>query len=429
MPFRPRSTDGETSSPTGASHRNLNRLSWLRWVVLGAMAATIALVRLVLDRELPVVQLAACLAAGAALNLWTTWRLRRPDPVTEREMFVQLLGDTAILTGVLYFSGGWSNPFVSLYLLPIVIAATLLSSRAAWGMAAITFLCYTTLGFYSTQPSHMHHAPASDFDLHVVGMWASFTLSAAAIAYFVVRMSASLRDRDRRLASERERALRDQHVLALGTLAAGAAHQLGTPLATMAVLLREMQIDRPDDAELGSDLQRLRRQVDECKSIISDLAAAAGQSRGEGGRVQRLDEFLAATVASWRTLRPGIGIATHFEGPRPAPSILADQTLGHTLVTLLNNAADASRDGIEMSGVWTPERLTVEIRDQGAGIPEPVLSQAGKRPVTTKTDGHGVGLLIANAALERFGGSVTLANRREGGACTRVELPLGALGA
>jgi two-component system sensor histidine kinase RegB len=276
---------------------------------------------------------------------------------------------------------------------------------------------------------HVHHGEDGGFGLHVLGMWVSFVLSAGVIAWFVVRMAASLRDRDRELAAARERALRDQHVLALGTLAAGAAHQLGTPLATMAVMLRELEHEFRNDPDLGTDLRDVRQQVDQCKSIISDLVAAAGQTRGEGGRAEAIDTFLATTVETWRLQRPGIELSLRLDGSTPPPRILAERTLGHTLVTLLNNAADASGEDLEMQGYWTTDQLTVEIRDRGDGLAPATLSRVGRMPVSTKPEGHGVGLLIANAALERFGGRVTLTSRTDRGTCTRIELPLSGLAA
>lgn len=409
-----------------ANRRHLRRLVLLRWIALATMAATIAVTRGVFEFALPLLPLSLIVLAAALLNGWTHWRIARPWRVRSREVLAQLLADTGALAAVLYFTGGWSNPFVSLFLLPLVMAATLLSQRHAWTMAAATFLCYSLLGFFYEPLPHAHHGDTGDFGLHVLGMWVSFTLSAGVIAWFVARMAASLRERDRELAAARERALRDQQVLALGTLAAGAAHQLGTPLATMAVMLRELEHDNVDDPVLAMDLVQLRRQVDECKTIISDLVAAAGQSRVEGGRAEAVDTFLARTVENWRALRPGVEVSIALDGTGPAPRILAERTLGHTLITLLNNAADASDQGIEMAGTWTEQLLTVEIRDRGTGLPAGLLDRVGRVPVTTKGDGHGVGLMIANAAMERLGGRVTHSNRADGGACTRMELPLAA---
>ena len=407
-----------------AGRRQLRRLISLRWVALATMTGIIAIAHSALDFALPLLPLTVVVVSGALMNAWTRWRLTREWSVGAHEVLLHLLADTALLTAALYFSGGWSNPFVSMFLLPLVIAATSLAPRHAWIMAGATFLCYSLLGFWYVPLPHMHHGETGDFDLHVLGMWVSFVISAGVIAYFVVRMAASLRERDQELAEARERALRNQHVLALGTLAAGAAHQLGTPLATMAVVVQEIVRDRSDDVALTGELRQLRAQIDECKSIISDLVAVAGQSRGESARAESFDRFLRGTVESWRVLRPGVDVALSLDGTTPAPRIVAERTLGHTLITLLNNAADAAPDGIEMQGTWDDGTLAVEIRDRGKGIPPSVLSRAGKAATSTKSSGHSVGLLIANAALERYGGRVTLSNRVDGGACTRIELPL-----
>lgn len=421
---------GSTPRQLGDSTRGtLRRLSTLRWVGLAVMASAVGVASAYLDLELPLAPLFAVLAAAAGLNLWTEWRLRRPGAVSERSVFGQLLADIGTFAGIMYFTGGWSNPFVSTFLLPLVIAATVLKARHAWAIAGATFAAYSALGFFYVPLPHLHHGGGGDFDLHVLGMWVSFVLSAGAIAYFVVKMAESLRQRDRQLAEARERALRDQQVLALGTLAAGAAHQLGTPLSTMAVMLKELAVDRVDDPSLASDLRTLRTQVDACKTIISDLVAAAGQSRIESGRAEDLQLFLERTVENWRALRPGADVTVQLEGSQPVPRIVAERSLAHTLVTLLDNAADASEEGIELRGTWTPAMLTVEIRDRGEGVAPDVLDRAGRSPLSTKPEGQGVGLMIANSALERLGGRVTLSNRVEGGACTTVLLPLSAISA
>ena len=418
-----------TAATTDSGQQSLKRLSALRWGALAAMSLTLVLARLWLDLDLPLVELSVIIVTSGLLNLRAAWRARAGTAVGEREIFGHLLADTATLAAVLYFSGGWANPFVSMFLLPLVVAATILTPRHAWYMAGATLAAYTGLGFFFRPLPHMHHGLAGDFDLHVLGMWVSFVLAAGAIAYFVVRMAASLRERDRELAQAREKALRDQHVLTLGTMAAGAAHQLGTPLSTMAVMLQELGRDRADDATLATDLALLRRQVDACKAIISDLVASAGQSRSEGGNVQPLDAVLEAAADNWRVLRPGVEVEVRLEGPRPAPLILADRSVSQTLTTLLDNAADASPEGIVLQARWTAIDLCVEITDRGAGVRPEILDVAGRAPHSTKGAGRGVGLLIANAALERLGGRVTLSNRQGGGARTTMELPLSALAA
>lgn len=415
-------------APNPGTHTGtLARLAGLRWMALAAMAATMAWAAFGLRMELPLPPLALIVCSLVLLNLRTAWRTRHPRPVSHAEVLGHLLADVAALALVLYFTGGWANPFVSLFLLPVVIGATVLPAAHAGGLALATLAAYTTLGFHHVPLPHLHHEGGTDdFDLHLLGMWASFVLSAGVVAGFVVRLSASLRARDRELAEARERALRDQHVLALGTLAAGAAHRLGTPLGTMAVLLKDMAADAPDPAA-AADLSVLRTQVEACKGIVSDLLASAGRSRPEDGRAETVDRFLVRTVEAWQALRPGVRLHLKPVGPVPGPTILADRSLGDALQSLLDNAADASPDGIEMEARWSGGTLVVEIRDRGQGVPEHVLARAGLEATSTKPDGHGVGLMIASSALERFGGRVRLRNRGAGGACTVMELPLGGL--
>ena len=168
-------------------------------------------------------------------------RLRRKLPVSSVEFFAQLMVDVFALTALLYFSGGSTNPFISLYLLPLTIAAAALPWAYTWVMAAITISCYTLLLFYYVPLPHDHEEHNSEFNLHVSGMWLAFVLSTVLIAWFVVKMGISIRERDKDLASAREQALRNEQLIALGTLAAGAAHELGTPLATMAIVSGELQ--------------------------------------------------------------------------------------------------------------------------------------------------------------------------------------------
>ncbi|MCA3135031.1 MAG: HAMP domain-containing histidine kinase [Rhodocyclaceae bacterium] len=418
------------AAPPGEDARPmLRRLFQLRWLALVALAAVAAVSGVLSEASLPVFILAAVGVAVAALNGYTGWRLRQPAPVDDSVLLAHLALDTGAIAAVLRFTGGWTNPFCSLLLLPLVIAATALPSRRVWVIAALALGSYTLLGMLEPPVGHIHLGEGVDFGLHVLGMWISFVLSAGVVVSVVTRMAVSLRERDRRLAEARERAMRDQQVLALGTLAAGTAHELGTPLATMAVIARELELSLGERPDLAADARLLRQQVEHCKSAISGLAAAAGQQRAERTGSLPLDQYLARAIEGWQVLRPGVALRCRLSGEGPAPRIADERTLGQTLVSLLNNAADASPAGVEIDGRWRPDHLTLEIRDQGAGLPEAVARVAGRTPVSTKPQGMGIGLLLASSAIERFGGRIQLLDRDGGGALTRVELPLAPLAA
>jgi two-component system sensor histidine kinase RegB len=410
-------------SSLDTGHRNLWRVVALRWSALAALAVLLAVSHWQFALALPWSALAVVVAVAAAINVATQLRLRHRHAVSEIEVAAQLLVDVAVLATTLGLTGGWANPFVSLFLLPVIIAATLLATRFAWVVTATAFAGYSLLGFVARPLPHLH-GEVGDFDLHVLGMWVAFALCAGAVASVVTRMARSLRARDRALADARERALRDAQVLALATLAAGAAHELGTPLATMAVVAGELA-RAPLEADLREDVAALRAQIAECRRIVDEMAASAGAPRAEAAAPQPVDDYLERAIRRWRALRPAVDVTTHWIGDQPAPRIVPDRTLDQTLVSLLNNAADANPDGIEMHGSWRAGALELEIRDRGTGVAADVLDVAGRARISTKSDGLGMGLLLARAAIERFGGHVELANRTDTrGATTRIVLPL-----
>ncbi len=404
---------------------NLRRLVVLRNIVLMAQGLVIILAIEILKMDLPVAKLLLVLSCYALANGYTYWDLGRRRDIAAPVFFLHVVLDVAALSAFLYLTGGATNPFVSLLLLPLVIIATTMTRRFTWGMAVLTMVAYSTLMFFHTPLQHAHHGQGTDFDLHVLGMWVSFLVGAGLIVAFVVRMAENLRQRDRKLAEARERLLQDEHLVALGTLAAGAAHEMGTPLATMAVVTRELEHSAEQMPEIAAQARILRQQVDRCKVTLSRMTAQAGQHRAEGGSGQALDDFLAQTVMQWQNMRPKVQVRQHFSGSHPAPVIVADTTFMQAIINLLNNAADAADDReVEIAGSWDARHLTLEVCDQGPGLPQPNTG-FGQAFFTTKEEGRGLGLFLARAVMDRIGGKLTLQNRTSGGACARIELPLG----
>ncbi|MBE7424144.1 MAG: HAMP domain-containing histidine kinase [Zoogloeaceae bacterium] len=403
----------------GADH--LRRLLLMRWFAVAGQLALVAAAGPLLEVALPLAPMLAIIALLAGFNLATRKRLARGGAVADRELFAQLGVDITALTLLLFFSGGAANPLVSLYLPSIAIAAVVLPGRFAWGVVALSVAAYSLLVFWSV-PLPMADAERAT-RLHLAGMWLIFVASAALIAWFVARMAAAIRSRDRELAAAREEALRNERVIALGSLAAGAAHELGTPLATMAILVGELGRNAEAKAELQEDLALLRSQIEHCKGIITGLAARAGQLRAEGGAALGLDRWLEQLIERWRRLRPHAEAKVSLRGTA-APRVVGEATLEQALLNLFNNAADADGGAIEIEAEWDSDRLRLEVRDRGAGFDENVLLAAGRAFVTTRAEGTGIGLFLAHAAVERLGGRISLANRAGGGAVTRVELPL-----
>ena len=393
--------------------------------MIAAQCMTFALAHWALNMQLPWAEMVAVTVMLAVLNLATWIRLRRKWPVSSIEFFAQLLVDVFALSALLYFSGGSTNPFISLYLLPLTIAAAALPWAYTWVMAAVTISCYTLMLFYYLPLPHDHEEHNSEFNLHVSGMWLAFVLSTMLIAWFVVKMGISIRERDKDLALAREQALRNEQIIALGTLAAGAAHELGTPLATMAVVTGELQDEYKENREFQDNIRILRDQITQCKHTLTQLLADAGQARAEEGSGQAVDSFLRQVLDKWQLMRPSVQFTYHDNGVQPAPQILNTQLLSQSILNLLNNAADASLKHIEIEVSWNYQELHLQILDYGDGLTGEAVQRAGQPFFTSKASGQGfgIGLFLANANIERFGGKVRLTNR-VGGACTQVTLPL-----
>ncbi|MEO5574231.1 MAG: ATP-binding protein [Gammaproteobacteria bacterium] len=408
---------------------NLQRLFWLRNIAIAAQLVVIAWVHVGLEIPLPLKSMVFVIALLALFNVFAGLRLRRRWPVTDAEIFAQLLVDVAALTALLFYSGGATNPFISLYLLPLIIVATTLPRIYTWAMAGITAACYSVLMFYSA-PLAAHANMQEDFSLHLLGMWFNFLLSAALITFFIAKMATTLRERERVLANFREESLRNERIVALGVLATGAAHELSTPLTTMAVITEDLEQTCAHLPEVAGDVRCLRAQIAICKTTLTHLLASSGHARAaQTTSFLSLESFLNEMLGQWQLMRPAVPVISHWAGTQPAPRIIAEPALGQTLLNLLNNAADASPGGVEMEGSWDDKELIIEIRDRGPGITPEVAERAIQPFFTTKAPGHnfGLGLFLANATVERLGGKVRLFNRIDGGACTRVTLPLSML--
>ncbi|ATX82361.1 two-component system, sensor histidine kinase RegB [Mariprofundus ferrinatatus] len=417
---------------------NLKRLFVFRSAVIASELAATGLAVYLLAVELPLLPMLAVIAVYAVSNVILWLRIQNRPSASANEFFLHLVVDVIALAALLYFAGGSSNPFVSLFLLPLVIVAATLPKRYVWAMASVTLGCYTFLMLinvpltqemavhgHASHGTHAGHAaPAGDFSLHVLGMWFSFLLAVGLILFFVVSMAEALRQRDQKLAEAREKNLRDEHMVSLGTLAAGAAHELGTPLATMAVLTKEMEQEYKGQPELVEKIEILRSQVDRCKATLGQISASAGQMKAESGHSEDVRSCLNHCISRWQELHPSTSIHVSLEGDEPVPSIVVDETLNQAVINVLNNAADASPEQIELNAMWSVAELRLEIRDFGEGLTAAALDALGKPFYTTKKDGHGLGFYLASEVVRRLGGEMNISNHPDGGALVNIRLPL-----
>ena len=410
--------------PSAPSPVSLRRVLVLKNIAVVGQTLAVLVVAKGMGMPLPFAVIGTVLLV---LNLLTWVRLKLLWEVREAEVFAQLLLDVLLLSGLLYLAGGATNPFVLLLLLPLTIAAATLAMTYAWTLAAAIVACYTLLMFVYIPLPHFHIDHTARLDSGAWLMWLGFVLGVGLVGYYVMKMGAALREREAALAEVRENALRDESLVALGALAVGAAHELGTPLSTMAVVLKELELGHAAQPDLVRDLRLLRDQVTRCKDTLSNMLSSTEQARAEGGYSVALDEYLADLVAQWRGMRPLAQVVYRWVGQPPAPQIIAEQVLGQIITNILNNAADASEDSVEVEADYDTERLRIEVLDRGPGLTPDAQAQAGQLFYTTKDSGRGLGLFLVGAALRRFGGVLTLSNRDGGGVRALVVLPLSRL--
>jgi two-component system sensor histidine kinase RegB len=398
-------------------HRDtLARLVMARWVLLVIEILAVLVLARGFAVTLPLEPMVTVLALHGALNLLAVWRGRASDGGEPLEVMAELATDAAAIAALVYFSGGYANPFISLLLVPLILCSVTLPALMAWLMTVWVAVLYSLLaGFY--QPLALPVTNQTAINLHLAGMWLNFLLTAGLVAAFVTRLATVLRQREADLARAREQALRDEQIFALGMQAAAAAHDLATPLSSLRLSLKELERDYAGDEELAPGLGLMVGQAERMKNVLDRLAAAAGAARAAGTLSRPLDEWLSEIFDHWRLMRPQTNAHLTLAGSLPAPVVREDPSLVSVLSTLLNNAADVSPSDMELQVGWDTSTLNLKVLDRGPGL-------GGE---ADKEDGWGVGLMLADAALERLGGQINLAPREAGGLEAHIRLPLSGL--
>lgn len=410
-----------------ANANSMRQLVLVRWIAVVGQLVTIALVHWGLHIALPLAPMFTAVGLLALFNLVAMLRPRRR--VTNTALLVGLLVDVATLTVQLYLSGGIANPFVFLYLLQVVLAAELLKAWSAWLVVALTCACVIGLTLFPG-PVHLPGGPLGGLDNpYLFGLLLCFALIAVLLVVFIIRIRHIIRARDARLAAMRQRAAEEEHIVRMGLLASGAAHELGTPLATMAVILGDWQHlpQFASEPELLEDVTEMQAQVLRCKAIVSNILATAGETRGEEPRGTTLRAFLDDLVDEWKRSRAVRGFEYHDRIQRDA-AIVSDAGLQQMLWNILDNALEASRSRVEMEATLFEDALVLTVRDDGPGFPPEMIERIGKPYQSSKgAPGRGLGLFLAVNVARTLGGTITANNEPAGGAAVTVTLPLPAL--
>jgi len=390
----------------------------LRWLAVICQGLTIALAAGPLGVDLQTTPLWIGVAVLAVFNVYATWDARHRGERPASVSFTHLLVDIGVLAWLVSWSGGIENPFSSLFLLPIVLAVFALPGRWLWPTAAACLLAYVVSALLARELPHVHGA-ADPFSLHKWGMFANFAVSAAVLLIFFSRMAAAIRQKEREMERLREQFARNEGIVALATHAASVAHELNTPLATLTLLVEELEA-AGGTTQQREDFATLRALIDVCRDRVRELAMPA-----EGGEVRDTRVDLESVIERWKVMRPAIelrrsGSINGHERVEPA--------VGHLLQALLNNAADAGgkagRPVVDLRLEAREGGLEGEVRDYGVGLDEAAPLLPARLFRSDKPGGLGIGLALSHATVERLGGRLSMQAPEQGtGVKVSFELP------
>jgi two-component system, sensor histidine kinase RegB len=408
-----------------ATRRNVLLLVQLRWLATFGQLATILIVHFWVGVQLPLIPMLAALAVLALLNLAIA-ASRGRWPASDAQLFATLLIDVLCLTIELYLSGGVRNPFVSLYLLQVVLAAVLLPPWSSWTLVVLTSVFFAALAHAAPFFALPMMYGSSLSGLYVAVSWFNFTLTASLLVLFVTRIVRNISERDARLAALRQRAAEEEHIVRMGLLASGAAHELGTPLASLSVALGDWRTipTIATDAQLADEVSDMQAQVARCKAIVAGILFAAGEVTGEAPERTTLRQFVHRLIEH-STHGALVTLDDRLGGDLP---IVADRALGQALTNLIDNAVEAGASKIRLVLARADSALLLVVQDNGGGFPPAILPYVGQPYRSTKErQGAGLGLFLATNVLRTLGGTLEARNLAGRGAQVTLRLPLEAL--
>ena len=389
-----------------ARRLRLNTLIGLRWLAVAGQTAAILVGAFGFGLRFPILACCGLVAASATLNCALRWRFTLSKQLSERGAAALLSYDILQLAGLLFLTGGVANPFAILFLAPVTIAATSLSFRRAAGLLALALACSTALARWSLPLPWLGGENLALPPIYVLGLWSALVVSAAFVALYAYRVAAEARQTASALTAAELVLARAHHLSQLDGLAAAAAHELGTPLATVALVVREMAAQPSPNEDFSDDLRLLEQSVERCRSILGKLAAPAELSARQMDISSPVE--LAEIAAASHHL-PGVGISVTGEGPEPSPKCPRDPGVLFGLGNLIENAVSFAEKAVVIRATWNKSMVSIVIADDGPGfssnvlarIGEPYLSQRERARRNEGSGGLGLGLFIARSLLER----------------------------
>jgi two-component system, sensor histidine kinase RegB len=393
--------------------------------VLGQLAVILAVSQL-LQTALPLASLAVVLGLELLVNAWAFALLRSGARIDERHVTVSVSVDLLLFSALLYFSGGPANPFSFLYLIHIALAAVVLPPRTSYLLVAAALGSSLALFWLHVPLPHNHAQHQHEYSWHMRGMWVAFGLAAAFIVYFIQRVLRELRQIEEELLASRERATRGDAVAALAMLSAGAAHELASPLSTIALASGELLRHLPDgssNAGAREDVLLIKSQVERCRAILDQLAAEAGQAQGSSFGALTWPQILERSLDGFPPQR--LLVTT----PSATPVVVTGSlsAVSQALRNLVKNALDASppTGTVRIAVEQRDAELAFCVEDDGPGMSAPVLARATEPFFTTKPrgEGMGLGLFLVQSVAEQLGGRLELQSEPNRGTRAQLILP------
>ena len=407
-------------NPALEPRHNWRVLLQLRAIAIMGQAVCVLVIFLYFDAVENSSLMAAIIAVYALINgvLWV--QLRNPELPGNKSYLFQILLDIFELSVMFYLSGGSDNPFIFYYLVPLSIAAVVLPLSYVICVAVSAVIAFSFLSVYSL-PLPEFAENDLNFTVPHFALWFNFVMCSIFITGFITHIVGYMKRQQNWLSDSREHLLQDEQILAIATHAAGTAHELGTPFNSMKLIIEELLVEIKDNKTAQQDVLQLKNQLDNCTQILRNLSEEARINEHWHNDITSASEYMNKILNKWRILRPDVSL-DYQEKTGEAPFIRVDPTLDQAFLNLLNNAADANPNSIEIKAKWSLEEFILTIKDHGAGISNQVLERLGQQLTTTK-DGMGIGFFLSNASVARRGGTVALYPVEEGGTLTRITIP------
>lgn len=401
----------------------LRTIIWIRWIAIAGQLAALLIVQFGLGWSLPTDAALSAVAASVLINAVMMFRRPSQGRIGELEAACYLAFDILQLAVLLYFTGGLENPFALLFLGPVTVSATILSRAATALLSAIVVVVATFLAFEHL-PLPWAEPGLRLPDLYILGLWIAVVVGTLFITAYIGSIAGEGRRMSNALAATQLALAREQQLSAVGGLAAAAAHELGSPLATIAVTVKELSREMPADNPFMDDIQILQQEVDRCRDILTEIGRAPEQADPDDPfTTGLLSDVVAAAATRYRSEGIALDVVVAALDDSQEPVVPRSPELLHGLGNVIQNAVQFGQSAVSVEVFWDDTDARVEVRDDGRGFPPGVLDRVGEPYISNRGDGHlGLGIFIAQTLLERTGARIRFSNIREAGRTAGAEV-------